>query len=260
MSKHLSLLNAPTSLQSSFTVAAYDVDQYKRMTTEGLITQLQEVALASTRQLKVSVFDLEPLHLGWVLLGQRLEISSFPELTDRCTVITAPTGFQRVFTYRDFHLLNEADEVVASATTTWMLMDTQSRKMARFPDWIKALDEHTPPASARMKKADYKLQPPSEADFEQAFRVGYHDLDYNGHLTNPVYVRWMLEALPFEMLANGQLVQLEIQYAKEARYGDELSAVAKKTSRDGVFHHGLYLGEECLATMQTVFSTSGRVH
>lgn len=241
--------------KSHFRVAAYDVDQTKKMTMPGIITQLQEVALESTRKLAVSVFDLEPHHLGWVLLGQRVEVDYRPELAERCTVITAPTGFERVFTFRDFHLLNEVGEVIAHATTTWMLMNTQTRRMARLPDWIKKLDEHSPPITAQLPRADYKLIEPEGDDWTKNFTVGFHDLDFNGHLTNAIYVRWMLEALPYDILMNKHLKRIEVQYGKEARYGDQIMAAVKKTDRDGCFHHGLFSGQECLASMQSYFTT-----
>lgn len=254
MKKHLLLQTSPLHLERIFEVAAFIIDQNKQMSLPGLIAQLQEVALESTRQLGVSVFDLEPHDLGWVLLGQRIEINRLPKLAEACTVITAPTGFERVFTFRDFHLLDSNGQIMATATTTWMLMNTQTRKMAKFPDWIKKLDKDSPLPDARLPRAEYKLVKPSNSEWEKQYEVGFHDLDFNGHLTNAIYVRWMLDALPIEVLMYSNLQQLKVQFAKEARYGNKLRAVVQKTDRDGVFHHGLFLGQECLASMQTYFA------
>lgn len=253
MPKHLSLMDCPIHEKRNFSVPGYSVDHSKQLSLPGLIEQLQEAALLSTQRLGVSVFDLEPHQLAWVLIGQRINILRRPKLAENCSIITAPVGFERVLTFRDFHLLDASGGLLVTATTTWMLIDTKKRRMASFPDWIKKIDEQTPPAAAHLPRATYKLQPPVNPEFKSSFKVGFHELDFNGHLTNPIYVRWMLEALPLSLLESGNIAQLDIQFNKEARHGDDLQVGIMQTDHDGVYHHGLFRGKDCLASMQTIF-------
>jgi len=215
-----------------------------------LIRQLQEVALQSTLRLKVSVFDLEPKGLAWVLLGQELHLEKLPLLGDRYEVITCPTGFERIFTYRDFHLLDQNGHRVGTSATTWMLMDLASRKMATMPDWIKQLDQKIPPKSSHLPRASYKVNTATSEGLTKKFQVGHHQLDFNGHLTNPFYVEWMLEGLPKDILQNECPKKLAVQFKREARYGEELTVYIKK-EREGCYHHALYRGEEILASLQS---------
>lgn len=234
-----------------FRVAAHACDPQKRLSIPSLIRELQETALASTLRLGVSVYDLEPLGLGWVLLGQSIKVDHMPLINDRCQVVTCPVGFERVFTFRDFHLLNQQAESIATATTTWMLMNLNSRRMASLPDFVKALDAHTPPAEQQLPRAAYKLLPPETPPLaNKSFTVGYHHLDTNGHLTNAFYAQWMLEGLPYDFLHSRQLTALDIQFKREARYGDVLRISLEKSANNS-FQHALFLDTEVLATMQT---------
>ncbi len=244
-------LDSPLHDRFDFQVAAHACDPQKRLSVPSLIRELQEAALASTLRLGVSVYDLEPLGLGWVLLGQSIRIQQLPAMNDRCQVVTCPVGFERVFTFRDFHLLNQQSARVATATTTWMLMNLDSRRMAPLPDFVKVLDAHTPPAEQQLPRAAYKLLPLGAAPLpDKSFTVGYHHLDTNGHLTNAFYAQWMLEGLPYDFLHSRQLTSLDIQFKREARYGDVLHISLEKRD-DKHFQHALFLETEVLATMQT---------
>lgn len=244
-------LDSPLHDRFDFRVAAHACDPQKRLSIPSLIRELQETALASTLRLGVSVYDLEPLGLGWVLLGQRLHLHRMPSMNERCQVVTCPVGFERVFTFRDFHLLDQQANCLATATTTWMLMNLDSRRMAPLPDFVKALDAHTPPAEQQLPRATYQLLLPETAPLaNKSFTVGYHHLDTNGHLTNAFYAQWMLEGLAYDFLHSRQLTALDIQFKREARYGDVLRISLEK-SADNSFQHALFLDTEVLATMQT---------
>lgn len=250
MPPHESLLRHPIHEKVTFTVPAYGVDASKRLSIPHLIEQLQESALLSTRKLGVSVNELEPHKLAWVLLGQRVEIIRRPQLGEVCTVITAPTGLGSVLTYRDFHLLDESATPIARATTTWMLMETERRKMTRLPQWITEMLTDLPPESVYLPRAAHKLKPPTEPEMIRTFRVGFHELDYNGHLTNPVYPRWMLEGLPEAVLRRDAPVILHLQYAREACYGDHLSVARSGDPAGRAQQLGLYRADVCLAGLQ----------
>lgn len=241
--------------RAQFRVAAHACGPNKRMRVPDLIRELQEVALASTLRLGVSVYDLEPHRLGWVLLGQYVQLERAPEMNETCTVHTCPTGFERVFTFRDFHVMDEEGNRIAVASTTWMLMDLDKRRMARLPDWIKALDANTPPPEEQLPRAEYQLLPVDNAERVREFTVGFKQLDTNGHLTNPFYPEWMLEGLPYEVLANHELKELRLQFKREARYGDRLTVTLDDLGQ-GVFRHGLWQENEQLATMETKWDKS----
>lgn len=245
-------INSPLQETLTFKVPAYACNARKQLSIPHLIREFQEAALLSTLRLGVSVLDLEPKGIGWVLLGQYIKLDRTPQLNESCTIVTCPTGFERVFTYRDFHLLDEQGKRIGTASTTWMLMDLKSRRMAQLPDFIKILGEKVPPKEEQLPRAGYKLNSLAQGADVRSFQVGHHQLDFNGHLTNPVYVEWMLEGLPAGVLANQELKELAIQFKQEARYGDTVSVQITKGHGD-LYHHGLLMDGKPLASMQTTW-------
>ena len=122
--------------QENYTIRAYDIDAHKRLTAPALVRILNEAAMQHVLKLKLSVLDLEPQQIGWVLLRLEMRISRLPVLGEKIQIRTTPSCFELAFTYRDYYMLDEQGEVIASVASTWILMNTESRRPARIPDWI----------------------------------------------------------------------------------------------------------------------------
>lgn len=211
----------------TFTVRAYAVDADKYIQVPALVRLMHETAMQHVLKLRLSVWDLEPQYLAWVLTRISIKIHSLPRLGETITVVTHPSGFERIRTYRDYRVYNEQGVLLASAVSLWFLMDTQSRRLARVPVGIKEriesviaqLDDFLP-------KPAGKPQPFAPATAERHYQVGYHDLDFNDHLNNIYYAQWLLDAIPGSFQQNHQLEQFDIFYKQECVLDDQIAAQA----------------------------------
>ena len=232
-------------------IKGYDVDIHQHATVPALIMMMQEAAMQQVLQLGVSAKELIKLNLAWVLHQQYFEFFRQPELGESLTIQTNPTGLDRVFTYRDFKLTDAQGEVAVQASSSWLLMDTQERKMARYPEFIKEMLEPS-------KSFDHLPRPPrmkfslGEIDFEKSYEVGFFDLDFNAHLSNFFYFKWMLDTLPVAILKNSQLQSLQIRFKEEALLGDVVKVQTQKVG-EKTYVHVLLKGEKILAEGRTIW-------
>lgn len=206
--------------------------------------------MRNTVRLKVSSPELiAEFGLSWILRRQRIECFDLPAMGQEVKVITAPSGFaRRLQTFRDFYLVDAATgAVLAIAATQWLLMDVNSRRLRPIPDHIASLSDHLAPAAAHLDAPAGKVAPPTTPGQERSFTVAYHQLDFNEHLTNSVFPELMLEPLGADFLSAHQPLLLDIDFRAEARYGHKLTARVQADKES--FRHGLYRGEELLATM-----------
>ncbi|MEO1515607.1 MAG: acyl-ACP thioesterase domain-containing protein [Bacteroidota bacterium] len=206
--------------QSPLTVSTYEIDRFKQMTIPALVNQFHEAAMQNVLLLKVSLWDLEPYELSWVLMRMRLHIDRIPRLGEELHIRTHPAGFEKFFTYRDYRLFDAEQNPIAQASSTWLLMNTQKRKMTRIPSFI--LDIEMPPEEECLPRIKDKLPLLQEPTGSKLFRVDWHDLDFNQHLSNVNYFQWMLDAIPSDWLNQRQLRTFDIQFRLEASLGDEL--------------------------------------
>lgn len=230
--------NSEIGYQRRYEVRTYEIDSRKRMTAPALARLMQEAAMQHVIRMGLSVWDLEPHQISWVLMRKQIRVERMPKLGDHIIVATYPSGFERLFTYRDYKVLDESGQLLAASSSTWLLMDTQSRRMAPMPDFILAYRSQMPPQEACLPRPDVKLPPFESPHYARQFEVNWHDLDFNEHLNNTLYIKWMLEPLPVEVLTQRQLKQLDINYRAESQYGDAVQAQVQ-TLEDGVFLHRL---------------------
>ena len=59
-------------------------------------------------------------------------------------------------------------------------------------------------------------------------RVVYSDIDFNRHVNTMRYIEMMLDVLPIERFAEERPLRLDINFLKEARYGQTLSVALEE--------------------------------
>jgi len=221
-------MQAPTAIGQVFqhTIRAYDIDSNKQATPLSLIKIMHESAMQNVIRIGISVWDLEPRHLTWILTNQYVSIKRLPILGEEITIVTYPSGFEKVFTYRDYKIFDKSGNLIISSSTTWLLMDTKERKMTRIPADILTLRNDLPAPEICLPRCDFKIKTFNDFDTQQTFQVGWHDLDFNNHANNVQYVRWMLEPIG-KVLKTKQLKRLEIQFRAECYWQNELLASAR---------------------------------
>ena len=69
----------------------------------------------------------------------------------------------------------------------------------------------------RTKRIDVTGEP----DNKYPYTVKYSDIDMNNHVNSMKYIQWVIDTLPIEKIKKG-IKKIDINYIKEALYGDEL--------------------------------------
>jgi len=222
--------------EESFVIRTYEIDNRKLATLPDLTRLLHEAAMQNVLALKLSVWDLEPHGISWVLMRQQVNVERYPKLGETIRVQTYPAGFEKFFTYRDYRVWDEQGREIASSSSTWLLMDTAARRMVRIPDFIKDFRQEMPSPADCLPRPQGKLPRFNKLTQQARFRVGWHDLDFNMHLNNTYYIRWMLEALPSSLLQNSFVRQLDIQFKSEALKDEVILSEAEKREENKYLH------------------------
>jgi len=203
-----------------FDIRTYEVAHNKTISVPNLIKLLHEAAMQNVIELKVSVWDLAPRHLSWVLMRKKIHICRLPHLQESIRVMTYPAGFEKFFTYRDYRVYDSLNLLIAHASSTWLLMDTRTRRLVHIPEDIRAFE--MPDRAACLPKPEGKIPRIKIADRSKTYRVDWYDLDFNQHLNNVYYLQWMLETLDDEVLQNQSLTHFDIEYRAESQWKDQL--------------------------------------
>jgi acyl-ACP thioesterase len=224
--------------EEAFRIRTYEIDERKTVSAPALVRLMQETAMQHVLKLRLSVWDLESQNLAWVLIRKNIQVVRYPLLGEQIRIRTHPSGFEKIFTYRDFRIFDEQDQEIASASTCWLLMNTRERKMTRIPPAFLEFNELLPDPATFLPRPDARAPAIENVDYSQHFTVQRHELDFNLHLNNTFYIQWMLEALPEAVLTRASMQKMDLIYRTECYWRDEVVAETQQMD-SALFHHRL---------------------
>ncbi|KAL2932786.1 Oleoyl-acyl carrier protein thioesterase 2 chloroplastic [Bienertia sinuspersici] len=133
-----SLTEDGLSYKENFIVRSYEVGINKTATVETIANLLQEVGCNHAQSVGFSTdgFATTPtmrkLHLIWVTARMHIEIYRYPTWSDVVEIETWCQAEGKIGTRRDFILKDYANgEVIGRATSKWVMMNMDTRKLER---------------------------------------------------------------------------------------------------------------------------------
>jgi len=201
-----------------YQIRSNEIDPFKSIKFPSFIQLMQEASLQNAMQLKASVWDLEDQKLSWVLVKKHIEINAYPQLGDHIKIQTHPVGVERIFAYRDFHVFDQNENEIATASSIWVLMNTETRKIVRVPEMTFTKYQHKNP----LPKPPKNIQPIGRIDFSNTYKINWFNLDWNGHVNNVFMVHIMAESVSDEYLRQNKIQHFTIHYKNESLLHDVL--------------------------------------
>ncbi|KAI4297169.1 hypothetical protein L6164_037070 [Bauhinia variegata] len=135
--------------------------------------------------------------------------------------------YSYLFTDLDFYLPN----------STWVMMNRKTRCLSKIPEEVK--DEIFPwfiEKQAIKEDAHEKIvKLEKEAKYIVSdLKPKRSDLDMNHHVNNVKYVRWMLEAIPDQVLESHQLSGITLEYRRECGSSDIVQSLCELEEDEGL--------------------------
>lgn len=210
-----------------FRVHAYEVGPEGVASVRAVCDWMQEAAGAHAEALGASMERLEAENLGWVMHRLHLRLHRRPALHERLTVETWPSLMDRVEAHRDFLVRDASGALVAEATSLWVVIRLDRRRVARLPAWIR---ERPVPDRPRVLGGAFPEAPAVEAPtFSKDFFARHDDLDVLGHVNNARWAAWIAESVPDAVLDGRHLELLSLVFRAEATRGERLRADSQET-------------------------------
>ena len=204
-----------------FTIALFDSDWHGNAKLTSICNYLQEIAGNHVDKIGQGMHDLSQNNHAWVLLRMRIKIIRPAKWKETIRIETFPTGIKGLFGARDFRILDTNNQVIALASSRWLVVDLKTHRPLRPHDIVK----HMPIGNyAEVFDEDLgKLSPLSaKAEMIEDIKIHYSDIDINHHVNNVKYLKWLIDAFPHEMLTKKTISELEINFLHELKIGDHI--------------------------------------
>lgn len=177
--------------------------------------------------------DLHKNNATWVISRMSFELYATLHEQDEFYINTWVNEVHRLMTTRNLVLYDPAGKKLGAAVTQWAMIDIDNRMpldLREYMNYGKTLIDIGSPISKPIK-----VLPNGELGPVHERRVVYSDLDFNRHVNSVQYMEWMLDLLPLEAIINNEISRLDVNYLREALYGDRLLLSSRQENHHYVF-------------------------
>ena len=204
-----------------FVAEPFHVDFTGRLTMGVLGNHLLNAAGFHAEKRGFGIAKLNEEAYTWVLSRLAVELDDMPYQYENFTVQTWVEDVYRLFTDRNFAILNKDGQTLGYARSVWAMINTVTRKPADL------LAVHNGNITGYICDKPCPIDKPSRIKVRSTEPAAtivarYSDIDINGHFNSVRYIEHILDLFPLEMFREKQLRRFEIAYMAESYYGDTL--------------------------------------
>ena len=211
-------------------VKCYEVDSAQRLKPTAFMDMAQEMAYQAAAAMKFGYDELIVKNMAWVLSRMRFRFLKAPVWGEEVEIRTWHRGAFGPFFVRDFEVLDKEGRRMIEATSSWVIIDVDSRRMARPEEVLPKEDTSCPDFAIESPAGKVMMPRGVEPELVTTHKVAYSDIDLVGHTNNARYVAWALDCLEYGE-SGIQVEEVEIVFHHEARPGEEISLY--RAQKDG---------------------------
>ena len=201
-------------------VASFLANPQKRLGLCGLLALLQDAAWRHAEHLGFGFESIAEQRRIWVLTRQKVVMRSWPAWGETVRVRTWVRPSSGPLASRDYEVTTADGAVVGACTTSWLVVDSTTRRPARL-DLSDADLTHRVPEAVPFTAPKIPLR--DDLVHRARFDVRNSDLDVNQHVNNVRYAQWILDSVPLDWHRRFTLLEYEVNFLDEARAGDVVS-------------------------------------
>lgn len=206
-----------------FNISLSMLSQNTYISNKGFLSLLQDIAEMHSASISYGVTDIDKTNRSWALLNWKVKFISRPKYGDTITIKTWSRYSTKIYSYRDFEILNSSGETIAIATSKWILIDVQKGKVARLEE--KIIDMYHPESKSVFGITEIdKLEEPESYSSIINYTIRKSDIDVNKHVNNLCYLDIALEAFPGDSIEFNSCNEFEILYKHQIKIDDNITA------------------------------------
>ena len=212
------------------TTKSYFINRFGKLSTSYLFYQMQDIAWEHASILGFGYEHLKKDQQFWVLSRLLVKIDRRPNWGEDFTLETWSRGTDGFFGYRDFNFVDKAGKNIIQATSSWLVLDLESKRIVRLSEF----DNFPKYEESAFGINAGKVKSPKNDDVPDFTPVRFNEIDINQHFNSGRYLERIIDSYSFEFHEKNELVEFEVNFMKEGMPSDKLAV--KKQIAEGNNH------------------------
>lgn len=195
-------------------VKSFECGPDSKLRIHNLFMLLQEAAYLSAENLGFGYSNLKTNNMAWVLSNLKVQFLEFPQWTDSISIETWPSGFNRLYGFRDYSIKTAQGKSLMNSTSEWMAIDVESRRPVNINDFEIELPDY---GERSLDEKLSRLNPKRFGEGKEIFEVivPYSAIDENGHVNNAEFVKWSFDGLKKAEINFENISSLQVSFISE---------------------------------------------
>lgn len=236
----------------SFVAEPFHVDFTGRLTMGVLGNHLLNCAGFHATERGFGIATLNESNYTWVLSRLAIELEEMPLQYESFSVQTWIENVYRLFTDRNFAILNKDGKPIGYARSIWAMISMDTRKPADL------LSLHNGSIVDYICQKECPIEKPGRIKVNQKELAGdvvtkYSDIDINGHVNSIRYIEHILDLFPLEIFREKRIRRFEMAYNAESYYGDTLAFYKEQVSENEYDIEVKKNGQEVVVRSKVIF-------
>lgn len=213
-------------IKHDFEIGFRDVGKSNCLTNTAIIGMLEDIAGVHSNIVGYGMNNIQETGLTWILLNWKLRVFSRPLYGETIHVETWSRKNVRLYCYRDFRIYDSLGNIVAIATSRWVLLDANTMSIKKIlPEILDKYNSEDIPVFENEPEIDKITVPETQPSNIFTYTIARRDIDINQHMHNTYYLDLALETLPQDIYQNCDFNSVEILYKKEMKYNDKIKCL-----------------------------------
>lgn len=231
---------------ADYIIPCYDTDLRMRLKPTAFLNMAQEAANHHAEYLGVGYDTLIEAQQAWVMSRMKVEFAKLPMWREKVNLTSWHKGAAGFMFLRDFVMSDSEGTSLVKATTSWVVIDMTTRRLARrgtFTDFAHDSEKCIPENAIEEPAAKVTIPEGAELIKTLSHPVVYSDLDMNRHVNNVMYVVWAMDMVGLEVASEMPLRELEINFNAEVRPNDTVELLLHKADSSTYYVEGKVEGK-----------------
>jgi len=196
-----------------------DIEKENYIKNKGILEIFENVATHHSDLVGYGPNSINETGISWILFDWKIKVIKRPKYGQTLSINTWGRMKKKVYTYRDFEMYDEENNLCVIGTSKWAIVNINTNKIEKITEEIYEkyqLEDNSVFDTIELEK----IKEQEEYSKELVYQVCRRDIDLNNHMHNLYYLDLGYEVLPEEVYKKRPFDNVRIQYKKEVKIDD----------------------------------------
>lgn len=219
-------------VEKNYIIGNRDIDACYKATNKAMMEYLENIACIHSDKVGEGISNIDVTKSVWILLDWKFKVIERPIYGQTIKVRTWSRKMEKCSAYRDFQILDKNGDILAIATSKWVLLNAETRKIKRIQEEVAKKYESENTICVFNEELEKLLEPENEEKHMQ-LKIRKTDIDINNHVNNLNYLDLAYEILPDEVYKS-DIKNVRITYKHQTNPGEIVNLSYMKKNEKNV--------------------------